>query len=171
MADKPESNIANLHCTISSISYAQIDCWPKAISWQTMIKDILSSQAQSGSEAKAEPGKSAKVYYKGPLDVARKVLATEGGVTGLYKGLVPTLLREVPGNALMFGSYEYLKRKARQIQVAIHRSLRKLSCQSAHQSCNSPWPHECICKHCIARLTAWATDMSFLTLPSEGPDI
>ena len=36
-----------------------------------------------------------------------------GGLRGIYKGLVPTLAREVPGNALMFGAYEALKRKAR----------------------------------------------------------
>lgn len=46
-----------------------------------------------------------------------KVWATEGGLRGIYKGLVPTLAREVPGNALMFGAYEALKQKARQMQV------------------------------------------------------
>lgn len=43
------------------------------------------------------------------MDVARHVLRTEGGVRGLFKGLVPTLAREVPGNAAMFGVYEALK--------------------------------------------------------------
>lgn len=57
------------------------------------------------------------MHYKGPLDVASKVWATEGGLRGIYKGLVPTLAREVPGNALMFGAYEALKRKARDLQV------------------------------------------------------
>lgn len=62
------------------------------------------------------PAKPPKVHYKGPLDVASKVWATEGGLRGIYKGLVPTLAREVPGNALMFGAYEALKRKARDLQ-------------------------------------------------------
>lgn len=61
-----------------------------------------------------------KVHYKGPMDVARKVFATEGGLRGLYKGLVPTLAREVPGNALMFGTYEYLKRQLKSAQVLCH---------------------------------------------------
>lgn len=46
-----------------------------------------------------------------------KVWATEGGLRGIYKGLMPTLAREVPGNALMFGAYEALKLKARELQV------------------------------------------------------
>lgn len=50
------------------------------------------------------------VKYGGPMDVARQVLRSEGGVKGLFKGLVPTMAREVPGNAAMFGVYEALKR-------------------------------------------------------------
>lgn len=47
--------------------------------------------------------------YNGPFDVAKHVLKSEGGVLGLYKGLTPTLMREVPGNAAMFGAYEATK--------------------------------------------------------------
>jgi solute carrier family 25 carnitine/acylcarnitine transporter 20/29 len=47
--------------------------------------------------------------YNGPIDVAKHVIQAERGLIGLYKGLVPTLLREVPGNAFMFGGYEYIK--------------------------------------------------------------
>ncbi|DBB06435.1 TPA: hypothetical protein ACH3X1_011993 [Trebouxia sp. C0004] len=43
------------------------------------------------------------------MDVMRQVLRSEGGVIGLYKGLVPTLLREVPGCAAMFAAYESIK--------------------------------------------------------------
>ncbi|KAF3792229.1 Mitochondrial carnitine/acylcarnitine carrier-like protein [Nymphaea thermarum] len=52
---------------------------------------------------------SAAVKYGGPMDVARHVLRSEGGMVGLFKGLVPTLAREVPGNAVLFGTYELLK--------------------------------------------------------------
>jgi len=48
------------------------------------------------------------VKYGGPIDVARHVIS-EAGVRGLFKGLVPTLAREVPGNAAMFGVYEAVK--------------------------------------------------------------
>lgn len=45
------------------------------------------------------------------MDVARHVLKSEGGARGLFKGLAPTLAREVPGNAAMFGVYELLKQR------------------------------------------------------------
>jgi len=49
------------------------------------------------------------VKYGGPVDVARQVLRSEGGIRGLFKGMVPTMAREVPGNAALFGVYEALK--------------------------------------------------------------
>ncbi len=58
----------------------------------------------------------AKVHYKGPFDVMKHVRA-EKGMLGLYKGFTPTLVREVNGNAVMFGVYEYLKRQLASAQV------------------------------------------------------
>nr|XP_043629135.1 mitochondrial carnitine/acylcarnitine carrier-like protein [Erigeron canadensis]XP_043629136.1 mitochondrial carnitine/acylcarnitine carrier-like protein [Erigeron canadensis]XP_043629137.1 mitochondrial carnitine/acylcarnitine carrier-like protein [Erigeron canadensis] len=69
-------------------------------------------QAQSAVVgAVAGPGGivAAVAKYSGPMDVAKQVLRSEGGVRGLFKGLVPTMGREVPGNAAMFGVYEALK--------------------------------------------------------------
>ncbi len=57
-----------------------------------------------------------KVHYKGPFDVMKHVRA-EKGMLGLYKGFTPTLVREVNGNAVMFGVYEYLKRQLASVQV------------------------------------------------------
>ncbi|KAL6985782.1 hypothetical protein U1Q18_019155 [Sarracenia purpurea var. burkii] len=71
-----------------------------------LIKCRLQAQsavAESGSAAVA-------VKYGGPMDVGRQVLRSEGGVRGLFKGLVPTMAREIPGNAVMFGVYETLKK-------------------------------------------------------------
>ncbi|EMS61321.1 hypothetical protein TRIUR3_24130 [Triticum urartu] len=45
---------------------------------------------------------------KGPMDVARHVMR-DAGVKGLFKGIVPTMGREIPGNAIMFGVYEAVK--------------------------------------------------------------
>ncbi|XP_057830511.1 mitochondrial carnitine/acylcarnitine carrier-like protein [Cryptomeria japonica] len=52
---------------------------------------------------------AASIKYNGPISVAKHVLKSEGGILGLFKGLTPTLAREVPGNAVMFGVYEALK--------------------------------------------------------------
>ena len=47
----------------------------------------------------------------------KHVLRHEGGALGLFRGLLPTLAREVPGNAAYFGVYEWLKRKFAAAQV------------------------------------------------------
>ena len=63
-------------------------------------------QAQSALATSSSVGVAVK--YGGPMDVAKHVLKSHG-VKGLFKGLVPTLAREVPGNAVVFGVYELLK--------------------------------------------------------------
>ncbi|XP_010494865.1 PREDICTED: mitochondrial carnitine/acylcarnitine carrier-like protein [Camelina sativa] len=68
-------------------------------------------QAQGGLASATTTGSVlAAVKYGGPMDVARHVLRSEGGTRGLFKGLVPTFAREVPGNAMMFAAYEAFKR-------------------------------------------------------------
>ncbi|KAL9422712.1 hypothetical protein AB3S75_034901 [Citrus x aurantiifolia] len=64
-------------------------------------------QAQSALAGSGQVGVTVK--YGGPVDVAKRVLRSEGGLRGLFKGLVPTMAREVPGNAAMFGVYELVK--------------------------------------------------------------
>ena len=44
--------------------------------------------------------------YKGPVDVIKKTLREEGFAKGLYRGNTATLLREVPGNFMWYGTYE-----------------------------------------------------------------
>ncbi|KAL5102068.1 hypothetical protein RYX36_006395 [Vicia faba] len=46
------------------------------------------------------------VKYAGPMDVAWHFFRTEGGIKGLFKGLIPTMAREIPENATMFGVYK-----------------------------------------------------------------
>ncbi|KGN55764.1 mitochondrial carnitine/acylcarnitine carrier-like protein [Cucumis sativus] len=72
-----------------------------------LIKCRLQAQSALGQSGSA----GLTVKYGGPMDVARHVLKSEGGARGLFKGLAPTLAREVPGNAAMFGVYELLKQK------------------------------------------------------------
>lgn len=63
-------------------------------------------QAQSALADAGSAGVAVK--YGGPIDVAKHILRS-AGVKGLFKGLVPTMAREIPGNAAMFGVYEGLK--------------------------------------------------------------
>lgn len=77
-----------------------------------LIKCRLQAQGASAVGTVAGgPGAAvtAAIKYGGPMDVAKQVLKSEGGIKGLFKGLIPTMGREVPGNAAMFGVYEALK--------------------------------------------------------------
>ncbi|XP_068650642.1 mitochondrial carnitine/acylcarnitine carrier-like protein [Aristolochia californica] len=80
-----------------------------AVSFLACPTELIKCRLQAQS-ALADSGTSTgAVKYGGPIDVAKHVIRSEGGVRGLFKGLVPTLAREVPGNAIMFGVYEALK--------------------------------------------------------------
>ncbi|KAJ0594193.1 putative mitochondrial carrier domain superfamily [Helianthus annuus] len=76
-----------------------------------LVKCRLQAQSALAGAVAGGPGATitAAVKYGGPMDVAKHVLRSEGGVRGLFKGLIPTMAREVPGNAAMFGVYEAMK--------------------------------------------------------------
>ncbi|KAE8724154.1 Mitochondrial carnitine/acylcarnitine carrier-like protein [Hibiscus syriacus] len=81
-----------------------------AVSFLACPTELIKCRLQAQSALVADTGSATvAVNYGGPMDVARQVLRSEGGARGLFKGLVPTLAREVPGNAAMFGVYEALK--------------------------------------------------------------
>ena len=82
------------------------------MSWPTFL--YRSSYFLTNTSAACAQG---SLQYKGPTDVLRQVMRSEGGVIGLYRGLVPTLLREVPGCAAMFAAYESIKMGAAKQQV------------------------------------------------------
>lgn len=71
----------------------------------TVEAPVLAGVGAAGGSAAVKGA----VQYTGPFDVARHVVRSEGGVLGLWRGLIPTLMREVPGNAAMFGTYEATK--------------------------------------------------------------
>ena len=77
------------------------------------------------------------MQYRGPLDVVKQVMRSEGGAVGLYRGLGPTLLREVPGSAAMFAAYEAFKISLAKQQVVQKSDDAKLgsnqvACIAAH---------------------------------------
>ncbi|THG15917.1 mitochondrial carnitine/acylcarnitine carrier-like protein [Camellia sinensis] len=79
-----------------------------AVSFLACPTELIKCRLQAQS-ALADSGSAAvAVKYGGPMDVARHVLRS-GGTRGLFKGLFPTMAREIPGNAAMFGVYEGLK--------------------------------------------------------------
>ncbi|XP_022846853.1 mitochondrial carnitine/acylcarnitine carrier-like protein [Olea europaea var. sylvestris] len=79
-----------------------------AVSFLACPTELLKCRLQAQSALASADSAAVAVKYGGPMDVARHVLQT-AGARGLFKGLVPTLAREVPGNAAMFGVYEALK--------------------------------------------------------------
>lgn len=79
------------------------------------------------------------------MDVIRHV-RTEKGIAGLYRGMAPTLTREMAGNATMFAVYELLKRKAAAMQV------RPLHAWASPQEMNCPSMPCCSCQSCCKAL-------------------
>ncbi|CAH9116694.1 unnamed protein product [Cuscuta europaea] len=81
-----------------------------AVSFLACPTELIKCRLQVQSALASSVGATVEaVKYSGPMDVARKVLKSEGGARGLFKGLIPTMAREVPGNAAMFGVYEATK--------------------------------------------------------------
>ncbi|KAJ6714833.1 MITOCHONDRIAL CARRIER PROTEIN [Salix viminalis] len=79
-----------------------------AVSFLACPTELIKCRLQAQSALASSDSAVVAVKYGGPMDVARDVLKS-GGVRGLFKGLVPTMAREIPGNAAMFGVYELLK--------------------------------------------------------------
>ncbi len=72
------------------------------------LKCLLQVQAN-------EIEKGGKAKYKGLADCAVKVYK-EGGIRSVFKGTGATLLRDVPGTAAWYGSYELFKKVLMNVQ-------------------------------------------------------
>ncbi|KAJ2864921.1 mitochondrial ornithine carrier protein [Coemansia erecta] len=59
-------------------------------------------QGYGASSTSSSPG---KVKFTGPLSVVSHLLRTQG-ITGIYKGITPTIARETLGVGFWFGTYE-----------------------------------------------------------------
>ncbi|KAM7259454.1 hypothetical protein ACFE04_015195 [Oxalis oulophora] len=81
-----------------------------AVSFLACPTELIKCRLQAQSSLAPASGTGPVVLkYSGPIDVAKQVLRSEGGIRGLFKGIVPTMAREIPGNAAMFGVYELVK--------------------------------------------------------------
>ncbi|PIA39941.1 hypothetical protein AQUCO_02600407v1 [Aquilegia coerulea] len=80
-----------------------------AVSFLACPTELIKCRLQAQSALADVSSSGGGVKYSGPMDVAKHVLRSEGGMKGLFKGLAPTFAREVPGNAAMFGVYEGVK--------------------------------------------------------------
>ncbi|KAG8084299.1 hypothetical protein GUJ93_ZPchr0010g11073 [Zizania palustris] len=79
-----------------------------AVSFLACPTELIKCRLQAQSALAEAAAASGIALPKGPIDVAKHVVR-EAGMKGLFKGLVPTMGREVPGNAVMFGVYEATK--------------------------------------------------------------
>ncbi|KPM10050.1 hypothetical protein NH340_JMT06210 [Sarcoptes scabiei] len=61
-----------------------------------------------------EQGSKKNAKYKNFWDCTKKVYA-QGGIRSVYKGLIPTFSRDIPGSGAYFLSYEYLKQNGSNI--------------------------------------------------------
>ncbi|KAH7624650.1 hypothetical protein Ndes2526B_g00011 [Nannochloris sp. 'desiccata'] len=78
-----------------------------AASIVTYPSQVVRSRLQQRMDSRA-------LQYKGVVDVLRKTMAREG-VGGLYKGLVPNVLRVMPQSAMTFLVYETVMRHLQNI--------------------------------------------------------
>lgn len=91
---------------LSTLSNATAGCLASflsslAICPSELIKCKL--QAMHEVQDKTRPGKELK--HIGPLTLTAQILKTEGP-QGLFRGLIPLLVREMPGYFFFFGGYE-----------------------------------------------------------------
>jgi solute carrier family 25 carnitine/acylcarnitine transporter 20/29 len=93
----------------AGVAVSFLACPAELIKCRLQAQSALATTEAASVGTAGVTGVAASIKYSGPLDVAKHVLKSEGGARGLFKGLVPTLSREVPGNAAMFGVYEGVK--------------------------------------------------------------
>lgn len=82
--------------------------------WVPMISGgsarVLAATLISPLELLRTKMQSRPLTYTQLAEAVRQLLATEG-VKGLYKGLTPTILRDVPFSCIYWAGYEYLRMK------------------------------------------------------------
>jgi solute carrier family 25 (mitochondrial carnitine/acylcarnitine transporter), member 20/29 len=72
------------------------------LSWIVSPAELVKCRMQLGAADIAHS-------YTGPIDCMRQVVRSEG-LRGLFRGITGTLAREMPGNAVYFGTYKTLRK-------------------------------------------------------------
>lgn len=67
--------------------------------------ELIKCKLQAMREVSKQSHAGTNLNYIGPLNLTRNIFKNEG-VVGLFRGLVPTLAREMPGYFFFFGGYE-----------------------------------------------------------------
>eukprot|EP01133_Synstelium_polycarpum_P020428 gene20428-24512_t len=78
-----------------------------------LIKSKLQVQSRNSSllaTVTTKGGAPPREVYKGPIDCIRQIV-NRNGVLGLFRGIRPTLCRDIPGDMMYFSVYEFMKRK------------------------------------------------------------
>lgn len=90
---------------VASVPVSFVACPTELIKCRLQHQGTYASALQrvQAWEAGGKKG-PAPTLYRGPVDVLKQVYKNEAGVKGLSNGLGATLIREIPGNALMFGT-------------------------------------------------------------------
>ena len=97
--------------TLTSIEITVCGALSKlAASVVTYPSQVVRSRLQQRMDARA-------LRYKGVMDVVQTTVAREG-VRGLYKGLVPNVLRVMPQSALTFLVYESVMHQLHRLSIA-----------------------------------------------------
>ncbi|KAM9960912.1 hypothetical protein ACTFIW_010072 [Dictyostelium discoideum] len=71
-------------------------------------RDLVKSKLQV--QCRPFGSTNVSLQYKGPIDVIRQTIKRDG-IKGMFKGIRSTFCRDIPGDAVYFVVYEFMKRK------------------------------------------------------------
>lgn len=97
LSTKPDQKPSLFHLSIAATAagVAQV--------WVVCPMELVKIKLQMQTEAK----RTRASQYRGSIDCVRKIYKTTG-VKGIFQGMFPLVLRDVPGFVVYFGSYEIL---------------------------------------------------------------
>ena len=96
------------NAALSALGHAVSGSVGTAISTTTLYPlDLITTRL------KAQRHLESQVHYAGVADAFKEIIAQEGGISALYRGLGPDVFKSVVDSFLFFGFYNYLRRYTR----------------------------------------------------------